>query len=276
MDLLVVLAFIIVGLLQIVLPLALGYWVVKKFNVSWKLFGLGVLFFIIVQILHVPLVLLTQPILATFLTELAFDQIAIIFVLAIFLGLLAGLFEEPGRFLVFKYFFKRMKIELRKENALIFGLGWGGIESILIGVIVLLTMFSYIAATSLTEQDLQDLNASAGGVLTAGQLEAIEANNEALINLTPIDLVPSLLERIMALTLHVAWTLMVFSAIVSGRKRLLGLAILWHAAVDFFAVFFGIAYGVLVAEAIIFVFAVVALFYIRKEFATPSSPVTPS
>ena len=117
MDPLVVLTFLIVGVLQIIIPICLGYWARKKFKTSWKVFAYGALFFIIVQIFHVPLVLVTQTPLAVYLTQLAVSQVVILLIIAIYLGILAGLFEELGRFFVFKRFFKRKKIKLNKENA---------------------------------------------------------------------------------------------------------------------------------------------------------------
>lgn len=266
MDWLVVAAFFLAGLLEVVFPVALGFWLVKRFKVSWGVFAFGALFFVLVQVLHIPVVLGTQPALMAWLGQLGFGQTANFAVLGIFLGILAGLFEEVGRFLVFKYFFKRKNIELNKKNALMLGAGWGGIEAIAVGLIVLLTMFSYMSAVPLTEQGIADLNVSVGGVLSAGDAEAIKEQNEALLNLAPWEPFLGLAERLMTVTLHIAWTLMVLAAVVTGRKKMLLLAILMHAAVDALAVFMALSYDVLVAEAMVLAFAIIALLYIKKEW----------
>ena len=266
MDPLVILTFIVVGLLQIAIPIGLGYWARKKFDVKWKVFGFGALFFILVQVVHIPLVLITQTPIALYLTQLAFSQMVILIILAIYLGLLAGLFEELGRFYVFKRFFKRKKIKLNKENALMFGLGWGGLESIFVAMLMFLTMFSYTLATSLTEQDILDLNEEYGGFLTQEQLDAIKVQNEAFMSITPLDLLPSLFERIMALTLQIAFSLLVFTSVLNSRKLLLYLAIAWHAALDFFAVFLISLTDVFITELSIFVFALIAFIYIERVF----------
>jgi len=225
-----------------------------------------------VQALHIPFVLAAQPILTNYLLLSALDKTVIIAVIAVFLGLLAGIFEEPGRFLVFKYFFKRRKIELNKRNALMFGLGWGGIESMFIGIIMFLTMFSYMTAAPLTNEQINDINAGIGGSLTAEQTELMKAQTEALINLTPVGVLPSLFERLMTIVLHVAWTLMVLSSIILGRKSLLLLAIIWHAIVDAAVVFLGQTSGILIAEIALFVFAAIALFYIIRTLKTTRTP----
>lgn len=266
MDFLVVLAFILVSFLQFSFPLVFGYWLVKRFRAPKKVFAYGMLFFALVQVLHTPLVLAVQQPLLQYLKATIQDNVAVIAVFAVVVGLLAGLFEEVGRFLVFRHFFRRKEIGLKKENALMFGAGWGGIESMLIGIVLFVTMFSYIYAAPLAGKDIADMNAGIGGTMTAGQAEFVKNQNEALINLTPPDLFPSLLERVMTFILHIAFTLMVLSAVVSGRKFLLVLAILWHSAVDASAVFLGQTAGIFAAEAAVFVFAVVALFYIRKQW----------
>ena len=84
--------------------------------------------------------------------------------------------------------------------------------------------------------------------------------------LTPLDILPGLAERMMTITLHIAWSLLVLAAVVYGRKALLALAVLWHAGVDAAAVYLVQLHGVLVTEGVIFLFAVLALAYILWEW----------
>jgi len=64
---------------------------------------------------------------------------------------------------------------------------------------------------------------------------------------------------------------MVLVAVVHGRKALLALAVIWHAAVDAAAVFFVQTQGVLVTEAVVFVFALAGLAYILMQWRRPAS-----
>jgi len=262
MDSLVLLAFILTGILEIAIPLILGFLAVKKLNVSWKVFGFGSLFFVLVQIIHVPLVIFTQPVLSGFLAA-NYGKIAIVFVLAVYLGLLAGLFEEITRWLVLKYFFARQKIKLNKNNALMFGLGWAGIESALVGILVLLSMLSYVSITSMDETQIQDVY---GSQLNETQMSQLKEQRNALLNLNPFDVLIGLLERIMTIGVHLAFTFLVFTGIVSGRKIYLVLAVFFHSLLDFLAVYVSSLYGILPTEGIALVFALASLYYVRKQF----------
>ncbi|WP_292364464.1 MULTISPECIES: YhfC family intramembrane metalloprotease [unclassified Methanoculleus] len=252
MDPLVVATFAVVALLEIIVPLALGYWIVKKFGVSWRVFVLGALFFIVVQIVHAPLVLVTQT--PLYLAVLPFGTTAAVAVLAVYLGLMAGLFEEIGRYLVYRYLFPRREIPLSRENGLQFGVGWGGVESMIVALLVLTSMVSYIVITG------------EGSMLFLPDDPAVQAEIEALRALTPLDILPGLAERMMTIVLHIAWSLMVLAAIVYAKKALLALAIIWHAAVDAAAVYLAQTQGILVTEAAVFVFAVIGVAYILWEW----------
>ncbi len=252
MDLLVVATFAVVALLEIIVPLALGYWFVKRFGLSWRVFGLGALFFILVQVVHAPLVLVTQN--PLYLALLPSGTTAALAGLAVYLGLMAGLFEEVGRYLVYRYIFRRQGIALSRENGLLFGTGWGGVESMIVALIVLSGMVSYIVLTG------------DGGAIPLPDDPAVQAEIEAVRALTPLDILPGLAERMMTITLHIAWSLMVLAAIVYGQKVLLALAILWHAAVDAAAVYLVQTQGIWVTEAMVFVFAVIGLVYIFWEW----------
>ncbi|PKL62825.1 MAG: YhfC family intramembrane metalloprotease [Methanomicrobiales archaeon HGW-Methanomicrobiales-2] len=252
MDPLVVATFAVVALLEIIVPLALGYWLVKRFDLSWRVFALGALFFIVVQVVHAPLVIVTQT--PLYLAVLPFGATTALAVLAVYLGLMAGLFEEVGRYLVYRYIFRRQDIPLTRENGLLFGTGWGGVESMIVALLVLTSMLSYIALTG------------DGGLVPLPDDPAVQAQVDALLALTPLDLLPGLAERMMTITLHIAWSLMVLAAVVYDKKGLLLLAILWHAAVDAAAVYLAETRGILVTEAVVFVFAVIGLAYILWEW----------
>jgi uncharacterized membrane protein YhfC len=249
----VVAAFALVIALEIAIPLALGYWIVKRFGLSWKVFALGAVFFIAVQVIHTPIVLLTQEPLYTFLRETLGSVSGALAAFALYLGFLAGLFEEVGRFLVYRYWFGRRGIALSRENGLLFGAGWGGIESVLVALLVLSALITYIAVTG-------------DQMIFIPDDPAAQAQVDALRNLTPLDILPGLFERMMTITLHIAWSILVLASVVYGRAALLALAVLWHTAVDFAAVYIGQTAGILAAEASIFVFAVLGLVYLFWEW----------
>nr|WP_303716811.1 YhfC family glutamic-type intramembrane protease [Methanoculleus marisnigri] len=124
----------------------------------------------------------------------------------------------------------------------------------IVALLVLTGMLSYIALTG------------DGSMPFIPDDPAVQAQVDALQALTPLDILPGLAERMMTITLHIAWSLMVLASVVYGRKALLALAVLWHAAVDAAAVYLAPTQGVLVTEAVIFVFAVIGLAYILWEW----------
>jgi uncharacterized membrane protein YhfC len=255
MDTLVVATFAAVILLEIAIPLGLGYWIARRFGVSWKIFGLGAGFFIAVQLIHTPLVLLTQGPLYLYLQGIVADQTLIIAILAVYLGLLAGLFEEVGRYLVFRSWFPAKGIALTRENGLMFGAGWGGIESMIIALLVVSSLVTYIALST-SPDPLAGLPAD----------PVVTEQVNALLGLTPLDILPGLFERMMTITLHITWSVMVLAAVVYRQNGLLALAILWHAAVDFLAVYLAQTQSILAVELSLAVSAVLGLFYLRWEW----------
>lgn len=265
MDLLVVAAFVLTIMLEFAVPVALGWWLVRRFGLSWKVFAYGAGFFVLVQLVHAPLVILLQGPVVAWFTDIFAQEWAVIAALAIVLGLLAGLFEEIGRWLVFTRFFPRKEVAISRENGVLFGAGWGGVECILVGLLVLLTFTSYLMApATLAQLSAPDAAATLG--LNEEQLQLATYQLEVLMNLAPVDVLTGLAERMMTVTLHIAFSLMVLAAVLTARKMLLAAAIAAHAIVDALVVFTAQMYGILVTELILFVFALIALAYIRMQW----------
>ncbi|MDD5317246.1 MAG: YhfC family glutamic-type intramembrane protease [Candidatus ainarchaeum sp.] len=262
MDQLVVFTFAFVSVLEIALPFAAAFWLAKKLGPSWKAFAAGALFFVVIQLVHAPVAVAVQ---SGFGAGVA-SQPLMLAALAAVLGLLAGLFEEVGRFLAFRHVFGRAGIRLDGRNAAMFGVGWGGIESAIVGALLIFTMFIYASLQPATPAYIAQVNASMNGTLTGEQAMLLSAQTQQLLSLSPLDLLPSLAERIMAMVLHVAWTMLVFLAAIQNRKKLLAVAIAWHAAVDFSTVLIAQLAGVYAAEASLLVFAVIAAYYIKNSW----------
>jgi uncharacterized membrane protein YhfC len=251
MSLAVTLTFLMVIVLEIAVPLILGYFIVKRFGLRWMIFLYGALFFILAQIIHIPLLYLIQPGYTSWLTSVTSDPALILAGLAIFLGLMAGIIEEIIRYLALSRFFPKRALTLSRENSLLFGAGWGGIESIVIALSLLSTFISYILLTSGTLESLL----LAVNITEPAQLAALEV----LRNLTPGDIIPGLVERIMTLILQITFTMIVFLSVLKARTVFLLAAITWHAALDAIVVFTAPTYGIWPTEAFIAVNAALGL-----------------
>lgn len=233
---------------MILLPIFLWIYFTRKFTLSWKLVLAGALTFIAAQVLHIPLVfgmnsfLQTLPLLAN----------------AIILGLLAGVFEETARYILFKFILKNARSW--KEGILV-GLGHGGIEAVLLGVLAVISFVTMIGYRSI---DLSTVPS-----IPADQLELARQQVEAYWSTPWYMALMGFVERIFAICLHVGLSVMVLYAVVYSKPIWFWLALLWHAFVDAVAVYVGQEVGILALEGIIAVFAIISLWIVlnmRNKF----------
>lgn len=139
----------------------------------------------------------------------------------------AGIFEETGRFAAFKTVMKKRS---DPKEAVMFGLGHGGTEAILLAGLSLLSNAVTAVMTNKMGLDAMVTMASAGNPESAGlvrsQLEAMAAMKAGVF-------LVSVFERIIAVTFHTAMSVMVFEgARVKGNGWLFPVCILCHAALD--------------------------------------------
>jgi uncharacterized membrane protein YhfC len=234
-------AYIVSFLGMMVLPIVLWVYFTRSFKLSRKLLLAGALTFIASQVLHIPLVLGIN----SFLQNLP------LLVNAILLGLLAGIFEETARYILFKYILKNTTSW--KEGVLV-GLGHGGIEAILIGVFAAVTFVNMIV--------YRNIDLSTVPSIPADQLELARQQVEAYWSAPWSMALMGFVERIFAICLHVSLSVMVLYAIVYRRTVWFWLALLWHAFVDAVAVYVGQEVGILAVEGLVAVFAIISLWIV--------------
>lgn len=148
-----------------------------------------------------------------------------IFLYALVGGLMAGIFEETGRFVAFRTVLK--KRNGNDENALMYGAGHGGIESI---ITVGLTYISYIFIAIM-------LSIGAGGALTdsmpAESAEQFDILIKQLAEQPAWVYAFAVVERCIAIAGHISFSVLVWFAAKRKKSILLyPLAILLHAAYD--------------------------------------------
>ena len=142
--------------------------------------------------------------------------------------IMAGVFEECGRYIILKYI---MKNDRTSENAVLYGIGHGGIEIL---AVVLPAMITYLAVAVLfsagnIENALSTLNITEE--TAAAALPAVHA--AAVFDFGTVVL--SVLERIIAMFLHIGLTVIVYYGVVNARKSFLPMAIILHMLADTFA-----------------------------------------
>ena len=141
---------------------------------------------------------------------------------------MAGVFEECGRHIILKYILKKNRT---RENAVLYGIGHGGIEVFLI---TLPSMARCLVIAVLFEAGdvktaLSTLN------ITEDAAAAVLPTVLAAANFTYDAAVLNVLERVLTMCIHIGLTVVVFYGIVKGKKWCLPLAILLHMIVDTFA-----------------------------------------
>ena len=180
------------------------------------------------------------------------------------LAFTAGLFELAGRFGVAKLLRKK----LTWNRTLAAGLGHGGIEAMLLIGMTYVNNLAYIAMINSGTFDATLAQTAAMGV-DVTQLELVK---QQLISMSPALFLLAGFERILAMTGHVAMSLMVCYGVASGKPGKAALVCLGiHTLMDLTA---GIslligkglsqtaAYGII--YAILVVMAVLSIFVIRN------------
>ncbi|WP_019534743.1 YhfC family intramembrane metalloprotease [Paenibacillus ginsengihumi] len=137
-------------------------------------------------------------------------------------ALAAGVFEELGRYIGFRFWLKRRR---SWSDGIAFGFGHGGLEALLLGVVGGAQMlgFALMINSGTFDQAL-------GSAMPGEAMQQIKAQ----LTDTPWALyLVAAWERIPALLLHLALSIMVLHGVRSGRFRHVVAAIALHAAVDF-------------------------------------------
>lgn len=181
-----------------------------------------------------------------------------ILIKAIYGGLAAGIFEEVGRFISMKLFMKRL---LNKENAFMYGVGHGGIEAmIIVGLTTVSNLISaYMINTGLMEKSLELLDSDIKQQ-TIDQLSLLWTTS-------PVDFYMAGVERVVAITLHLSLSYIVYRAVKDGKIQLLFLSIALHAFADFVTVLVAGYAPVIVVEIVLIVIVSIIAVFVYKKFS---------
>lgn len=181
----------------------------------------------------------------------------------LYAGLMAGIFEETGRFIAMKLFFKNQH---EWKHGVAYGLGHGGLELLCIGGLIALTNISNIVVSVMINVGKYDQIVK----LAPAQSLALEHGRQQLISLPASTFLIGAVERIDTLFIQLALSILVLYAVAKRRYLFYLLAILIHAAMDFTVAFTGkLGVNMWLIELIIFLIAIVSVIFIiqsRKLF----------
>ncbi|WP_413374723.1 YhfC family intramembrane metalloprotease [Alkalihalobacillus sp. 1P02AB] len=224
----------------VLIPLILILVAKFKFKASIKVVLIGMLTFFVfsqlfVNIFHM-IVFASEPM------ERFVHQT---FIFVPYAAVTAALFAELGRYVMFTYLLKKYR---DWSNGLGFGIGFGSFEAVLILGFTSVSMVT--AAVMINEGIYED-------PLIISQL--MEVSNSFIVF--------GVIERLFSITLHIALSILIVYAIKTGLKKYLLYAILAHSIFNIPGMLYQaeVLSSVIVVEAILALFAVVAFMYIKKS-----------
>ena len=241
------------GIIAIAFPILLARYLLVKKKVKINGFFVGGLIFIVFALIMEGFVNNT---LLTKLGSFSDNIVQNIWLYAIYGGLAAGIFEEFGRLVGFKLLLKKEK---SRETALMYGVGHGGTEAI---ILVGLTMIGYFVVSIFINMDILSRFIPDESTLIA-TYDSFRAISESS---SPVFLISGL-ERVFAICLQIALSVIVFQAIMTkGKGYLFFIAILIHAFVDFVAVILMNYIDMILVETAVFVMTVAVSFFAYKLY----------
>jgi ABC-2 type transport system ATP-binding protein len=185
-------------------------------RLSWELFAVGAVTFILSQVVHIPL---NSYLLVPMLRSSASLRDSLI-AGAILLGLSAGLCEELSRYAVLRWW---RRDDRSGPQGLMFGAGHGGIESIIVGLMVLAAAYNVAYLERVGVENL-DLASEAQDLVRRqlAQYRSAPAYGHLL----------GAVERLFTMVFHITASMLVMVSVALRRPLFLLAAIGAHAGYD--------------------------------------------
>ncbi len=234
MDVTIGVAYLFSGALEILIPFGLGLMLKRRLGVSWRWFFVGALMFL-ASLIRFPLNRYVSSAVSTQGYGVALDML----ILAAFPSLTAGVFEEGARYIAYRYIIDDHSL----MNGLMYGAGHGGIESVFIVGVNVLTMGILILfiPSSLPRPILESISMSQVYLPLVG-----------------------LYERLGAMTLQMGLSVMVLECFRRKDMRYLFVAVALHFLVDFVALA-TLRYGWVYPELVITVVGLGTGYWVIKK-----------
>ena len=252
------------GILMIAIPVCLGIYLTHKFQMGWRLWWIGAATFTLSQVGHIPFNMGLSYLFQKGILPTPPENWSLIFNAAI-LGLSAGLWEECARYATYSWWAKDAR---SWSTGVMLGAGHGGIEAILLGILVLI---AYFQLSALRNVDLSALVPPDQVALAQQQVTQYWSAPWYMSLLGAV-------ERGFTIVTQIALSIMVLQVFLRKQIWWLLIAVLWHALLDGLIV--GIivpTFGIYTAEIAVGLSALINLaiiFALRtpEQIATPAEP----
>lgn len=217
-------AYIVSGAIEILLPLALGFYVTRRFGTKWKSWFVGALMFLL-SLIRLPV----NSYASNLVASIGMNQYTFILIYLV-ASVTAGIFEESARYVGLRYLIKQDSY----EEGVTYGAGHGGIESIMLVGLNVITI---------------------GFVLLSNPESLTEAQLYSIVSMPWYLPLVGAYERIMTMTIHICLSVMVLESIRNKNLKYYLLAIVIHTAIDYMTVS-SVTRSIWYAELIITGFAI--------------------
>ncbi len=249
-----VIAFVVALLVQVGYPLAVTLLVRRRTRASWHLFGYGAAVFAAFQLFTwLPVSVYLDTVVGA---HLASEELAFLWLVA--MALTTSLLEEGGRWVGYRYLFPRRSYRFSWRNGVMYGLGHGSLETIIL--IAGLTFIYFLAYLLLGRLNLETLMAS----MTPEDSQAVGDALRSIVNTTWDQPLVVAVERVLALPHQVAWALLVMQSRLWRQKRWFGYAVLYHFTVAVMVPGLARLAGFAVAETVNAILAAFSLWIILR------------
>jgi len=264
-NLLLVASYAAAALVDVLAPLLLAFFIARRYRGRWRYWAYGLLVFLLSQVLtRVPVMIFLQT--RPWLQE-GLKRPTGYWAFLLLAASTAGLFEEGGRWLAFRWAVPPE--DRRWPTALMLGAGHGGLESIGVGLLALAAMIGYLAVTLLPPETF------------AGAGPKVEEARKQFDQLQGWEPLLGGWERLGALAIQVGLAVMVLQAFIRG-PHWWWLAVSAHTLVDFTTPallrfgtkVWGKETGLLATEGLVGVYALLALWFIAAMRPEREGPAT--
>jgi uncharacterized membrane protein YhfC len=247
--------YVISLLLMIGLPIALGYFAIRYLKVSWWVVFTGVLTFIGSQVLRIPASYGLSSLFQSGILPVPSASWIPVFN-GLVAGLLAGVFEETARLVGFMFLKKKAH---PFKSAIGLGIGHGGIESVLLGILG--------TGTTLASVLFYNAGAQLAKGTSTQEIQYVLAQIQQFWTTSwHFGLLPGL-ERVIALSIQIVLSIMVWKAIADRQWLWFVLAILYHTFVNAISVYLTqIGWGYWAVEGVLAIFLVINVYVIYSSW----------
>jgi uncharacterized membrane protein YhfC len=205
--------------IEIGMPVTLAILIIKKMKVHWLVILTGVLTFIGSQVVHIPLLYIPN-LLQKLGMQVTLPASWPIWLYAIYLGLYAGLCEETARWVGYRLLKSKAA---SYKSAFGLGIGHGGVESVLVGVVVMASLLSVLF--------FNPNNAAAQG-MSEGSVQMSIAQIASFWT-TPWHMpLAGAVERVTAVSAQLLMSVFVWKAVTKKSWLWYLLAVGYHALID--------------------------------------------